>query len=29
LKFRQSVGELSVADIDEVNNWLQNWFEVF
>jgi outer membrane protein len=24
LKFRQSVGELSVADIDEVNNWLQN-----
>jgi outer membrane protein len=24
LKFRQSVGELSVADIDEVSNWLQN-----
>jgi outer membrane protein len=24
LKFRQAVGELSVADIDEVSNWLQN-----
>lgn len=24
LKFRQTVGELSLADIDEVNNWLQN-----
>jgi outer membrane protein len=24
LKFRQTVGELSAADIDEVNNWLQN-----
>jgi outer membrane protein len=24
LKFRQSVGELSFADIDEVSNWLQN-----
>ena len=24
LKFRQSVGELSAADIDEVSNWLQN-----
>lgn len=24
LKFRQAIGELSVADIDEVNNWLQN-----
>ena len=27
LKFRQAVGELSAADIDEVSNWLQNWFE--
>jgi len=24
LKFRQAVGELSSADIDEVNSWLQN-----
>lgn len=24
LKFRQAVGELSAADIDEVSNWLQN-----
>ena len=24
LKFRQAVGELSFADIDEVSNWLQN-----
>lgn len=24
LKFRQSAGELSAADIDEVSNWLQN-----
>jgi len=24
LKFRQAVGELSMADIEEINGWLQN-----